>query len=32
MKRTIAGLGKWRFLLYNVREIEAVVFNTLGRI
>ena len=28
MERTIAGLGKRRFLLHNVHEDEAVVFNT----
>jgi hypothetical protein len=28
MGRTIAGLGKRRFLLHNVHEDEAVVFNT----
>jgi hypothetical protein len=28
MERTIAGLGKRRFLLHNVHETEAVVFNT----
>jgi hypothetical protein len=28
MERTIAGLGKRRFLLHNVHENEAVVFNT----
>ena len=28
MERTIAGLGKRRFLLHNVHEEEAVVFNT----
>jgi hypothetical protein len=28
MERTLAGLGKRRFLLHNVHEDEAVVFNT----
>ena len=28
MERTIAGLGKRRFLLHNVHEDDAVVFNT----
>jgi hypothetical protein len=28
MERTIAGLGKRRFLLHNVHEDEAVIFNT----
>jgi hypothetical protein len=28
MERTIAGLGKRRFLLHNVHETETVVFNT----
>ena len=28
MEKTIAGLGKRRFLLHNVHEDEAVVFNT----
>ena len=28
LERTIAGLGKRRFLLHNVHEDEAVVFNT----
>jgi hypothetical protein len=28
MERTIAGLGKRRFLLHNVHESQAVVFNT----
>jgi len=28
MERTIAGLGKRRFLLHNVNEDQAVVFNT----
>jgi len=28
MERTIAGLGKRRFLLHNVHEDQAVVFNT----
>ena len=28
MERTIAGLGKRRFLLHNVHEDEPVVFNT----
>lgn len=28
MQRTLAGLGKRRFLLHNVHEDEAVVFNT----